>query len=176
MVSVPIFTTLGMTPAAYRRRGNGMSIRYTVVDSQLGRLLVPLQARGSDEAETAPQSAYLHAGENAVKVRLTNDSPDELRVQVNITWDENPDYQPDLYLLEYEQPFVLNYVKGMVGLWCWLCIIVGLAVTWSTWSGGGMRDWYLIVSHALTWAKAMKSRIAAGTAVQASSSRWLPCV
>ena len=39
-------TTLGMTPAAYRRRGNGMSIRYTVVDSQLGRLLVGATKRG----------------------------------------------------------------------------------------------------------------------------------
>jgi len=40
--------------------------------------------------------------------------------------------EPDLYLLEYEQPFALNYVKSMVGLWCWLCILVGLAVTFST--------------------------------------------
>jgi hypothetical protein len=42
----------------------------------------------------------------------------------------------DLYLLEYEQPFTLNFVKGMVGLWCWLCIIVGLAVAWSTYLSG----------------------------------------
>ena len=39
-------TTLGMTPAAYRRRGLGMSIRYTIVDSQLGRLLVGATERG----------------------------------------------------------------------------------------------------------------------------------
>jgi AraC family transcriptional regulator of adaptative response/methylated-DNA-[protein]-cysteine methyltransferase len=38
--------TLGMTPAAYRRRGSGMSIRYTIVDSQLGRLLVGATERG----------------------------------------------------------------------------------------------------------------------------------
>ncbi len=44
--------------------------------------------------------------------------------------------EPDLYLLEYEQPFELNYVKGMIGLWCWLCIVVGLAVTWSTYLSG----------------------------------------
>jgi hypothetical protein len=44
--------------------------------------------------------------------------------------------QPDLYLLEYERPFALNYIKGMIGLWCWLCIIVGLAVTWSTYLSG----------------------------------------
>jgi AraC family transcriptional regulator of adaptative response/methylated-DNA-[protein]-cysteine methyltransferase len=39
-------TTLGMTPAAYRRRGSGMRIRYTIVDSQLGRLLVGATERG----------------------------------------------------------------------------------------------------------------------------------
>ena len=44
--------------------------------------------------------------------------------------------EPDLYLLEYEQPFALNYVKGMVGLWCWLCIVVGLAVACSTYLSG----------------------------------------
>ena len=27
--------------------------------------------------------------------------------------------EPDLYMLEYEQPFTWNYLKGMVGLWCW---------------------------------------------------------
>ena len=40
--------------------------------------------------------------------------------------------EPDLYLLEYEQPFMLNYAKGMVGVWCWACIVIGLAVAWST--------------------------------------------
>ena len=44
--------------------------------------------------------------------------------------------EPDLYLLEYEQPFALNYVKGMVGLWCWLCIVIGLAVACSTYLSG----------------------------------------
>jgi hypothetical protein len=43
---------------------------------------------------------------------------------------------PDLYLLEYEQPFALNYIKGMIGVWCWLCIIVGLAVACSTYLSG----------------------------------------
>ena len=44
--------------------------------------------------------------------------------------------EPDLYLLEYEQPFALNYVKGMIGLWCWLCIVIGLAVACSTYLSG----------------------------------------
>ncbi len=37
---------LGMTPAAYRRGGEGMVIGYTIVDSALGRLLIAATARG----------------------------------------------------------------------------------------------------------------------------------
>ncbi len=37
---------LGMTPAAYRRGGQGMSIGYCIVDSPLGRLLVGATERG----------------------------------------------------------------------------------------------------------------------------------
>jgi AraC family transcriptional regulator, regulatory protein of adaptative response / methylated-DNA-[protein]-cysteine methyltransferase len=37
---------LGMTPATYRRGGAGMNIRYTIVDSPLGRLLVAATDRG----------------------------------------------------------------------------------------------------------------------------------
>ncbi|MEO8636096.1 MAG: bifunctional DNA-binding transcriptional regulator/O6-methylguanine-DNA methyltransferase Ada [Gemmatimonadales bacterium] len=39
-------TLLGMTPGAYRRGGKGMEIRYTIVDSPLGRLLVAVTDRG----------------------------------------------------------------------------------------------------------------------------------
>jgi AraC family transcriptional regulator of adaptative response/methylated-DNA-[protein]-cysteine methyltransferase len=37
---------LGMTPGAYRKGGAGMEIRFTVVDSPLGRLLVAVTERG----------------------------------------------------------------------------------------------------------------------------------
>ncbi len=37
---------LGMTPTAYRKGGLGMTIRYTIVDSPLGRLLVAATDRG----------------------------------------------------------------------------------------------------------------------------------
>src|SRR5437764_4537056 len=37
---------LGMSPSAYKRGGAGMSIKYAVVDSPLGRLLVGATARG----------------------------------------------------------------------------------------------------------------------------------
>ncbi len=44
--------------------------------------------------------------------------------------------EPDLYLLEGSQPFSVNFVKGMFGLWCRLCIVVGLAVVCSTYQSG----------------------------------------
>jgi AraC family transcriptional regulator of adaptative response/methylated-DNA-[protein]-cysteine methyltransferase len=37
---------LGMTPATYGKGGRGMNIKYTIVDSQLGRLLVAVTERG----------------------------------------------------------------------------------------------------------------------------------
>jgi hypothetical protein len=40
--------------------------------------------------------------------------------------------EPDLYLLEYEQPFAWNYLKSMAGYWCWLCIVIGVAVACGT--------------------------------------------
>jgi hypothetical protein len=40
--------------------------------------------------------------------------------------------EPDLYILEREQPFALNYAKGMIGVWCWAAIVIGLAVACST--------------------------------------------
>ncbi|MBN9122663.1 MAG: ABC transporter permease [Planctomycetes bacterium] len=44
--------------------------------------------------------------------------------------------EPDLYLLQNEMPYALNFLKGMVGLWCRLCIVVGLAVAISTYLSG----------------------------------------
>lgn len=38
----------------------------------------------------------------------------------------------DLYLLESVEPYQWNYLKSMVGLWCWLLLVVGLAITLST--------------------------------------------
>ena len=61
---------LGMTPGAYRKGGRGMRIRYTIVDSRQGRLLVAATERGiaavslgaSDAAlETALRQEYRSA-------------------------------------------------------------------------------------------------------------------
>jgi ABC-type transport system involved in multi-copper enzyme maturation permease subunit len=42
----------------------------------------------------------------------------------------------DLYLLNAEGYFGINYFKGMVGLWCLLCLTTGLAVACSTYLSG----------------------------------------
>lgn len=44
--------------------------------------------------------------------------------------------EPDLYMLEGTLPFSLNFVKGAVGLWCRVCIVIGLAVACSTYLSG----------------------------------------
>jgi len=44
--------------------------------------------------------------------------------------------EPDLYLLQNELPVTQNFLKGMVGLWCRLCIVVGVAVAVSTYLSG----------------------------------------
>lgn len=50
---------LGMPPAVYRRGGAGMSIRYTIVRSPLGRLLVGATPRGVCAVEMGASNAEL---------------------------------------------------------------------------------------------------------------------
>lgn len=42
----------------------------------------------------------------------------------------------DLYILESQGIFWLNFFKGAVGLWCRLCMVIGLAVVASTYLAG----------------------------------------
>lgn len=44
--------------------------------------------------------------------------------------------EPDLYLLRAEMPYSVNFLKAAVGLWCRLCIIIGVAVALSTYLSG----------------------------------------
>src|SRR5438093_2648387 len=50
---------LGMSPSTYRKGGAGMSIRYTIVDSPLGRLLVAATPRGVCAVAMAAADAEL---------------------------------------------------------------------------------------------------------------------
>ncbi|WP_255505606.1 methylated-DNA--[protein]-cysteine S-methyltransferase [Alkalisalibacterium limincola] len=53
---------LGMTPASYRRGGEGMSIYYTVVECPLGRALVATTRRGVCSVALGGSAAGLEAG------------------------------------------------------------------------------------------------------------------
>lgn len=53
---------LGMTPGAYRRRGEGQSIHYTAVPTSLGLLLVAVTARGVCSVSLGDDEASLVGG------------------------------------------------------------------------------------------------------------------
>jgi hypothetical protein len=44
--------------------------------------------------------------------------------------------EPDLYMLQRELPYEVNFFKGMIGLWCRLCLVIGVAVACSTYLSG----------------------------------------
>src|SRR6478736_3484332 len=50
-------TSLGMTPAAYRRGGAGVRIRYTIADSPVGRVLIATTERGLCAVELGANDA-----------------------------------------------------------------------------------------------------------------------
>jgi AraC family transcriptional regulator of adaptative response/methylated-DNA-[protein]-cysteine methyltransferase len=52
---------LGMTPATYRKRGQGMAIGFTIVPCALGRLLVAATARGISAVSLGASDAALEA-------------------------------------------------------------------------------------------------------------------
>jgi len=54
-------TQLGMTPATYRRGGQGMHINYTIIDCSLGRLLVAATERGVCAVSLGDSDAALEA-------------------------------------------------------------------------------------------------------------------
>src|SRR5919198_3169679 len=57
--AAPMF---GMSPSTYRRGGSGMSIRYAIVDSPLGRLLVAATTRGVCAVAMGSSDAELERG------------------------------------------------------------------------------------------------------------------
>jgi AraC family transcriptional regulator of adaptative response/methylated-DNA-[protein]-cysteine methyltransferase len=78
----PGSTSLGMTPAAYRRGGAGVRIRYTVADAPVGRVLVATTERGVCAVE-------LGASAEAVERALRADFPNaaiERDDEAHATW------------------------------------------------------------------------------------------
>jgi AraC family transcriptional regulator, regulatory protein of adaptative response / methylated-DNA-[protein]-cysteine methyltransferase len=70
-------TMLGMTPGAYRRGGAGMEIRYTVVASPFGRLLVAVTDRGVASVTLGDGDPALERGLKAQFPKATISRVDE---------------------------------------------------------------------------------------------------
>jgi AraC family transcriptional regulator of adaptative response/methylated-DNA-[protein]-cysteine methyltransferase len=68
-----ISAQLGMTPSAFRRKGEGVEIRYTVLETGLGRLLIATTARGVCSVRFGESDAALErelkSGFEAAKIR-----------------------------------------------------------------------------------------------------------
>jgi len=62
------------------------------------------------------------------------------RLWVAVRCDSRAQYlgaaKPDLYLLDAEGNFYVNFFKGTLGLWMRLCLVIGVAVTCSTYLNG----------------------------------------
>ncbi len=83
---------LGMTPAAYRDGGKGMSIHYTIVSSPLGRLLVGATERGVS-------AVYLGESDARLEAALRKEYP---RASI----------QPDRAGLDVWVSKILNHLRG----------------------------------------------------------------
>ncbi len=69
-------------------------------------------------------------------------------LQITVKCDSNKQLigaaRHDLYLLEGDRPFALNFFKGALGLWFRLCLVIAVAVGLSTYLNG-------IISWLTTW-------------------------
>jgi hypothetical protein len=84
-------------------------------------------AREDGRADTADSSeAELPPAPLRVYVRVDKESPAQL---VGVA-------RHDLYLLDQERPFELNYFKAAVGIWYRLCLMIGIGVAISTYLSG----------------------------------------
>jgi len=92
-------TQLGMTPSTYRRGGQDMSIRYTIVDCPLGRLLVAATERGLCAVSLGHSDADLEAAlsDEYPAAEIQRDETD-LRQWVNILLRHLNGQQPHLDL------------------------------------------------------------------------------
>ncbi|MCU0706116.1 MAG: hypothetical protein MUF18_19305, partial [Fimbriiglobus sp.] len=81
-----------------------------------------------------PPALFKNAAQNEVDGRKHDPAAPRLTVYVHCTTSSQMlgMAEGDLYLLEAEESFEWNHLKGMVGLWCWLVLVAGLGVTLST--------------------------------------------
>lgn len=81
-----------------------------------------------------PPGLFEYAAKDAADGKTYQKGTPRVRVYVHCTTNSQMlgMAEGDLYLLEAEQPFWSNHLKSMVGIWCWLALAAGLAITLST--------------------------------------------
>jgi ABC-type transport system involved in multi-copper enzyme maturation permease subunit len=91
------------------------------------------------------QTSFVDVPVSLVQKLLQEQSGDQpaLKVLVNVNQDKQGSQnqlvgvaQPDFYLLANELPFWQNYLKGTIGLWYSMILVLGLAVVLSTYLSG----------------------------------------
>jgi hypothetical protein len=104
----------------------------SVTNNHTQRIILPAALFTPLEEEVNPAGSESAEGEDEELAPLriivsVNDQSKGQRVGVNVH---------DLYLLDEEKPFELNFLKGAFGLWCRLCLVIGVAVACSTYLSG----------------------------------------
>jgi hypothetical protein len=116
----------------------GLFRNQSLGQQELRKRLQDLQDKGTlsqaDEAERAAIESALRGARGPLQVRARCDSRTQFLGMA----------QYDLYLLAAEQPFALNFFKGAIGLWFWVCLATGVAVACSTYLSG-VITWLCVV-------------------------------
>jgi len=98
---------------------------FQVLDYETQRVQVPpllFKVLGDTPAQTGPRMNVLVSVEHSPNER-------EAAGMLGVA-------KYDFYLLAAERPFWLNFLKGLVGMWCSIMLILGLAVACSTYFNG----------------------------------------
>jgi ABC-type transport system involved in multi-copper enzyme maturation permease subunit len=89
------------------------------------------------------------------------------RLQIQVKCDSPSQFlgvaRKDLYVLEAEGSFALNFYKGALGLWCRLCIVILLAVSCSTYLAGVISFIVALVLFVLGYFQDFIASLGAGT-------------
>jgi hypothetical protein len=88
------------------------------------------------DAVVVPASLFKNLGEHAAP----KDPKDPAALTLRVRCEDPTQYlgvaKHDLYLLNAERSFAVNFFKGAVGLWCRLVLVIVVAVTLSTYLSG----------------------------------------
>jgi hypothetical protein len=99
------------------------------------------QARGLEVTDQHTQGSQVSpgvVGALAVAAKGKGNEPGTPAMRVYMSVDQAREAQmvgvaqQDFYLLAYENPFAVNFLKGIIGLWCTQTLVLGVALALST--------------------------------------------